>query len=112
MTETLNTRAHQTTMEAWWEQAVLKQYSIQATLVPLDGEYDLNFAVHNDGVLTHVLKVMRPGCERSLVELQCEALEHIAKRSPELVVPHVVRTRSGHLFVATDDQQGAERLIW
>jgi 4-aminobutyrate aminotransferase-like enzyme/Ser/Thr protein kinase RdoA (MazF antagonist) len=112
MTETLDTRALRTTTEAWWERAILEHYGIQASLVPLDGEFDLNFAVHQDGTRTHVLKVMRPGCERSLVEMQCEALDHIARRAPELAVPHVVRTRSGLLFAATDDQRGAERLIW
>jgi 4-aminobutyrate aminotransferase-like enzyme/Ser/Thr protein kinase RdoA (MazF antagonist) len=112
MSETMQAPLLQTTAGAWWERAIHEQYGIQASIVPLDGEYDLNFAVHKDGAPTHVLKVMRPGCERSLVEMQCEALDHIAERSPELVVPHVVRTRSGHLFVATDDQQGVERLIW
>ena len=112
MTETLHANALPMTVEAWWEQVILKQYGLQASLVALDGEYDLNFAVRQHGVLTHVLKVMRRGCERSLVEMQCEAMEHIAKRSPELVVPHVVRTHSGLLFLATDDQQGVERLVW
>ena len=112
MTETLDMCAPQMTTEAWWEKVILRQYGIQASLAPLDGEYDLNFAVRKDGVLTHVLKVMRAGCERSLVEMQCEALDHIVKRSPELAVPHVVRTHGGLLFVVVDDQWGAERLIW
>ena len=98
--------------EPWWEDAILKHYGFRASLVPLAGEYDLNFAVYKGDAPTHVLKVMRPGCERSFVEMQCEALDHIAKVDPGLVVPHVERTRNGHLFVTANDQQGVERLIW
>lgn len=112
MTGILDAGAIPMTSEAWWEQAVVKYYGIRASLTPLAGEHDLNFAVHKDGILTHVLKVMRPGCERSLVELQCGALDHIAKRNPELGVPHVVSMRDGVLFAAAKDQRGADRLIW
>src|ERR1700748_702365 len=112
MTETIDTPAPQMTAEAWWGQILFKQYGLQASLTPLDGEYDLNFAVHQDDVLTHVLKVMRPGCDRSLVEMQCEALDHIAKRTPELAVPHVAPASSGALFISVKDQRGSERLVW
>jgi 4-aminobutyrate aminotransferase-like enzyme/Ser/Thr protein kinase RdoA (MazF antagonist) len=103
--------APQTTM-AWWEEVLLDQYGVHASLISLDGEYDLNFAARQDGVLTHILKVMRPGCDQSLVEMQCEVLDHIATRSPYLAIPHVVRTLSGDFFAAIDDQQGKARLVW
>src|SRR6201999_335544 len=99
-------------IESWWETILQQQYGIRATLAPLDGEYDLNFAVYQDGVVTHVLKVMRPGCERAFIEMQCEALAHIARSNPQLAVPRVVPTKSGLSFVACNDQNGAERLIW
>ena len=105
-------RSSKSAKEAWWERALQKQYGICGTLAPLAGEYDLNFAVHQDGVISHVLKVMRPGCDPSFIEMQCQALDHMAKRDPSLAVPRVVRTQSGGLFAACADEQGAERLIW
>ncbi|MBQ0824485.1 aminotransferase class III-fold pyridoxal phosphate-dependent enzyme [Microvirga sp. HBU67558] len=98
--------------QTWWENVLLEHYGIQASLTPLDGEYDLNFAVHQDGRRTHVLKVMRPGCETSLIEVQCQALDHIAQHGPEVVVPRVVKARDGSRFVSTPDQDGEERLVW
>ncbi|WP_200879399.1 aminotransferase class III-fold pyridoxal phosphate-dependent enzyme [Microvirga sp. BSC39] len=96
----------------WWANVLLEHYGIRASLTPLDGEYDMNFAVHQDGGRTHVLKVMRPGCESSLIEVQCQALNHVAQHGPEVVVPRVVRPRDGSLFVSAPDRDGRERLVW
>ena len=98
--------------ETWWANVLLEHYGIPGSLAPLDGEYDLNFAVHQDGRRTHVLKVMRAGCEISLIEVQCRALNHVAAHAPEVVVPRVVKARDGSQFVAARDQDGEERLVW
>ena len=105
-------RSSESSKEAWWRQALQKQYGLRGTLAPLNGEYDLNFAVGQDGITTHVLKIMRPGCDPSFVEMQCQALDHIAKCDPKLAVPRVVRTPSGGPFAVCVDEQGTERLIW
>ena len=98
--------------QTWWANVLLEHYGIRASLTPLDGEYDLNFAVHQDGRRTHVLKVMRAGCENSLIEVQCRALNHVAAHAPEVVVPRVVKARDGSQFVSARDQDGEERLVW
>ncbi|WP_262299390.1 aminotransferase class III-fold pyridoxal phosphate-dependent enzyme [Microvirga sesbaniae] len=112
MPEASPTCSTQVADQTWWANVLLKHYGIQASLTPLDGEYDLNFAVHQDGGRTHVLKVMRPGCETSLIEVQCQALDHIAQHGPEVVVPRVVKAHDGSRFVSAADRDGKERLVW
>lgn len=88
----------------YWEQVLFRFFGFQAKLVALDGEFDLNFSVLQNGVPTHVMKVMRPDCPRSLIELQCDALEHINRQAPDIVVPRVVQATNKELFVAVADQ--------
>ncbi|WP_201863048.1 aminotransferase class III-fold pyridoxal phosphate-dependent enzyme [Microvirga soli] len=112
MQEASPTGPVQLASEAWWANVLLEHFGIAASLTPLDGEYDLNFAVHQEGTRTHVLKVMRPGCESSLIEVQCKALNHVAAHAPEVVVPRVVKAHDGSHFVSARDQDGEERLVW
>ena len=64
---------------AHWTAVLAETHGITARLEPLDGEYDLNFRVLTGGAPTHVLKVMRRGCDLGLVEMQCAALAHLAR---------------------------------
>jgi Ser/Thr protein kinase RdoA (MazF antagonist) len=63
--------------------------------VALPGEYDSNFEIAVGDKGRFVLKVMHPARERSLIDLQCAALEHLARVSPELNLPRVRKARSG-----------------
>ncbi|MFD2740136.1 aminotransferase class III-fold pyridoxal phosphate-dependent enzyme [Sulfitobacter aestuarii] len=97
-------------MSAHWQQVLAQLWGIKARLVPLDGEYDLNFMVESSP--GHVLKVMRPGCEAGFIDLQCRAFEHIRDRAPGLPIPGIVRTREGELFAHVSDGAGETRLVW
>ena len=90
-------------------QALLfQEFGIKGILSSLPGEYDLNYLVSVHGVNTHVLKVMRPDCKASFVEMQCQALDRLRT----LPVPQVALTLHGELFVKHTDVLGQERLIW
>src|ERR1700735_1428314 len=52
-------------------------YGVDATATRLNGEFDDNF--HLRGSSEHILKVMREGCGRGFVEMQCAALEHLGE---------------------------------
>ncbi len=54
-------------MTRHWQQAVENLWAIKGRFTQLDGEYDLNFRINS----THILKVMRGGCQTDLVDLQC-----------------------------------------
>ncbi|MDN5788806.1 aminotransferase class III-fold pyridoxal phosphate-dependent enzyme, partial [Pseudorhodobacter sp.] len=93
-----------------WQQALRRHWGIEATLVALDGEYDLNFLAA--GARDCVLKVMRAGCDAAFIDLQCRALDHIATHAPAVRVPGVVKALDGASFVSVPDQDGAQRLVW
>ncbi|MDW8403125.1 aminotransferase class III-fold pyridoxal phosphate-dependent enzyme [Chloroflexus sp.] len=90
-----------------WQTALARNYRIYGALAPLPGEYDLNFLVTASDGAQYVLKVMRPGCDPALVEMQCVALEHLAVVAPDLPAPRLVRTITDEPFIAE-----ADRLIW
>jgi 4-aminobutyrate aminotransferase-like enzyme/Ser/Thr protein kinase RdoA (MazF antagonist)/murein DD-endopeptidase MepM/ murein hydrolase activator NlpD len=86
-------------------------YGIESTLTPLVGEYDLNLrATSPDG--DYLCKVMRPGCDPALVEMQCAALEHLATRAPDLPLQRLIRTRDGSHWTVLTADDGTERLFW
>jgi Ser/Thr protein kinase RdoA (MazF antagonist) len=83
---------------AHWTAILADTHGITADLEPLDGEYGLNFRVVTGGAPTHVLKIMRPGCDPALVDLQCAALAHLENTTPGLPLPRVVPTVSRACF--------------
>jgi 4-aminobutyrate aminotransferase-like enzyme/Ser/Thr protein kinase RdoA (MazF antagonist) len=54
---------------------------------------------------------MHPARERSLIDLQCAALEHIAARAPGVFLPRVCRAVDGTTIAAVEDA-GVQRLVW
>jgi 4-aminobutyrate aminotransferase-like enzyme/Ser/Thr protein kinase RdoA (MazF antagonist) len=86
-------------------------YGLEATARALPGEYDDNFHLVAPDGSQRVLKVMHPARERSLIELQSEALEHLAANAPDLTLPRVCRTAGGET-IATIEDADAHRLVW
>ncbi len=50
-------------------------YGVDAVATRLNGEFDDNF--HLKGSSDYILKIMREGCDRAFVEMQCSAMEHL-----------------------------------
>src|ERR1700688_2580959 len=59
-----------------------------------------------------VLKVMHPARERSFIDMQCRALQHLAQRAPQLTLPRVRLNINGEPFAAITAADGSERLVW
>ena len=87
-------------------------FGVTGTLSPLHGEFDDNWRVEADDGARRVLKVMSPDRARSLVDLQCAALDHLARLAPGLALPRVHHARSGAQVVEVDDPDGRRRLAW
>src|SRR5215831_3561743 len=85
-------------------------YGLEVSARSLPGEYDHNFQVTTAGG-AFVLKVMDASRERSLLELQCQALQHLADRAPEIVLPRVQLTRQGEAFTKVA-LNGHEHFVW
>ena len=110
--------------EAEAEQLARELYGLEAVAKALPGEYDENFHLtaaaagkiagaettsHHEGF---VLKVMHPARERSLIDLQCSVLQHLAQRAPQLRLPRVRPTRGGEACATVSAPDGSQRLVW
>src|SRR5258708_16235075 len=87
-------------------------YGLAALAQTLPGEYDDNFHLTGADGQELVLKVMHPARERPFIDLQCQALRHLAQQAPHLSLPRVLPDRSGELFSAVTLADGATRLVW
>src|SRR5690349_15569595 len=87
-------------------------YGLEGSARALPGEYDDNFHLATADGRAFVLKVMHPARERSFIDMQCQALAHIAGRAPQLLLPRVLPNRSGELFSEITCADGSKRLVW
>jgi len=87
-------------------------FAIEAAAKPLPGEYDDNFHLTARDGREFVLKIMHPARERSFVEMQCAALEHLAKHAPKLQLPRVRKTLTNSSFATAKLSDESERLVW
>jgi hydroxylysine kinase len=74
---------------------VERLYGISGKITPLAGERDQNCRIETADNRRYVFKISNPSEPVSVVDFQIEALEHIARVSPEQPVPQVVRTLDG-----------------
>jgi 4-aminobutyrate aminotransferase-like enzyme/Ser/Thr protein kinase RdoA (MazF antagonist) len=87
-------------------------YRLTVTARRLSGEYDDNFHLVAGRGKEFTLKVMRPGLQSGLVDLQCQALAHALERAPSLPLPRPCRTLAGEVIGAMRVADGTERLVW
>jgi len=87
-------------------------YGVEASAQALPGEYDDNFLLTGADGQALVLKVMHPARERSFIDMQCQALRHLAQRSPHLSLPRVLPDHDGELFSTITIADGSTRLVW
>ncbi|HEY2820673.1 MAG TPA: aminotransferase class III-fold pyridoxal phosphate-dependent enzyme [Candidatus Acidoferrum sp.] len=59
-----------------------------------------------------VLKVMHPARDPALIDLQCQALQHLAQRAPQIGLPRVCLNKLGEAFTTIVGQDGSPRLVW
>jgi len=87
-------------------------YGVSGRASALPGEYDDNFRIVADDGRAWVLKLLHPGRDRGVVELQAEALRHLARREPQLALPRVSEARGGFPLTAVPLPDGTTRLAW
>jgi len=87
-------------------------YGLEATAKALPGEYDDNFHLTTADGKAFVLKVMHPAREHSFIDLQCQALRHLAQHAPQLPLPRVTANRRGELFASMTAADGSTRRVW
>lgn len=119
----LEERVARPTTEAEAADLARDLYGLAVTAKSLPGEYDDNFhltPLRNNlsdtqdeaAAAGFVLKVMHPARQRPFIDMQCRALQHLAKRAPQLTLPRVRRNRDGEAFAAITAADGSQRLVW
>ena len=98
-------------MHEIWADALREHWGYDAALTRLDGEYDLNFRARTADA-EFILKVMRPGCERALVDMQATALAYVAQLAPGVPMSRVVPAQNSARVIIAQDDAGQDRLIW
>lgn len=77
------------------EALAARRFGLRGTAAPLPGERDRNALITTGDGQRAVLKISHPAEDRAELELQHAALDHLARRAPELQVPRVLRTDDG-----------------
>src|SRR5580692_11409666 len=108
----LEARVEHPTTEAEAVRIAHELYGLDAAARSLPGEYDDNFRLTATDGRAFVLKVMHPARERGFIDLQCQALRHLAQRAPHLGLPRVLPNREGQLFASITAADGSNRLVW
>ncbi len=119
----LEERFARPTTEAEAAELARDLYGLAVTAKSLPGEYDDNFHLttlrdnlpdtqDEDAAAGFVLKVMHPARERSFIDMQCRALQHLAVRAPQLTLPRVRLNRNDEAFAAITPADGSQRLVW
>ncbi len=93
------------------EQIALETFHIQASAHPLDSERDQNFRLQADDGHEWVLKIANPAENPALLEMQTQALLHIAKVDLTLPIPRVKPTIDGALFREVDGLDGRSSIV-
>jgi 4-aminobutyrate aminotransferase-like enzyme/Ser/Thr protein kinase RdoA (MazF antagonist) len=87
-------------------------YGLEVSAQSLNGEYDANFHVIARDGREFVLKVMSPDRDGTLIDLQCQALAHLAKQAPGVLLQRVHLTQRGEQFTKVGLEGGEERFAW
>jgi 4-aminobutyrate aminotransferase-like enzyme/Ser/Thr protein kinase RdoA (MazF antagonist) len=105
-------RAAQPVTESEAARLAREIFSLVVSAKSLPGEYDDNFHLTSVDGREFVLKIMHPARNQSFVEMQCQALQHLAKRAPQLSLPRVCPMPGGDAFTVATLSDGTKRLLW
>jgi 4-aminobutyrate aminotransferase-like enzyme/Ser/Thr protein kinase RdoA (MazF antagonist) len=108
----LESRVAQPITEAEAADLARELYRLEVKAKALPGEYDDNFCLTASDARTFVLKVMHPAREESFVDMQAQALRHLAESLPERALPRVIPQSGGKLFSKISLANGEERIVW
>jgi 4-aminobutyrate aminotransferase-like enzyme/Ser/Thr protein kinase RdoA (MazF antagonist) len=88
-----------------------REFQIVGRAEPLPSERDQNFRLTTAAGEAFVLKIANATESREILEFQDAALEHLAKRRPQLAIPRVWRSVSGEPILTTTDREGRRHLV-
>jgi len=93
------------------EAVALRAFDIESSAYPLDSERDQNFHLRAKDGSEWVLKISNPAENPALLDMQTQALLHIAQVDPSLPVPRVKATPDGAVFHEIDGPDGTRFIV-
>jgi 4-aminobutyrate aminotransferase-like enzyme/Ser/Thr protein kinase RdoA (MazF antagonist) len=108
----LETRVAEPTTELEAARLARELYHLEVTATALPGEYDDNFQLSTPDQPSFVLKVMHPAREESFVDMQVQALQHLAGKLPQRKLPRVIGNNRGEPFTKITSPSGDTRVVW
>jgi len=93
------------------EAIALRAFGIQATAHPLASERDQNFHLRAKDGSEWVLKIANPAENPALLDMQTQALLHIAQVDPSLPIPRVKATPDGAPLHEIDGPDGRRFIV-
>ncbi len=84
--------------------------TVQARALP--SEYDQVFRLVTQDGGSFIMKVMHPSRDEAFVEMQCRALQHLARTAPDIELSRVIPSKTGEALTRVRYAEGDERLVW
>src|SRR6266511_666049 len=88
------------------EQVAGRVFGVAGLLTPLPSERDLNFRVDDGRGTSFLLKLQNPADDADVVEMQTEAMRHVARNEPSLPVMRIVPTLGGEYWAEIPGEDG------
>ena len=86
-------------------------YGLSGSIRKLNGEENQNFQIRTESGDDFVLKISPPHESANILDLQNQALEHLAKQRPEVMWPTVVPTLIGEPIFSVEDKSGHQVFV-
>jgi len=93
------------------QRKVVAVYGIEGHIRFLAGERDQNCCIEQSNGTRYIFKISNPSESEPVVDFQVAALNHVASTSPDLPIPRVITTSSGHSHTYVTWQDGSTTLV-
>src|SRR5262245_1651361 len=93
------------------QQLAMERYGLRASASPLPSERDQNFYLISESGEEYVLKIANVTEDREVLELQNDAMAHLAEKAPSLAIPRVCLTKSGESISVVESPQQEKHFL-
>jgi 4-aminobutyrate aminotransferase-like enzyme/Ser/Thr protein kinase RdoA (MazF antagonist) len=93
------------------ERITAERFGIRGTADPLDSERDQNVRITTAGGQGYVLKISNPAEDRAFVDMQTQAMLHVARTDPGLSVMRLIAASDGGHHVEVTASDGRSHIV-
>ena len=90
---------------------VLGLWNVKSMARELPSERDQNFHIRAEGGAEYVLKIANVREKKEVLELQVQAIRHLARSVPDYAWPEVLRTSLGEDIATTEHRSGTKHFV-